>query len=257
MHSLLAPRFNSALAFVLAGMLATTTHEAAHFAMALVLHEKPTMFPIFVNVADNVSLSHLILIAATGPLFSLVSGLLIIVLTREWAGGFVRLCWLWFGFLSAQIGFGYFFAAVISQTGDTGFVLAALHAPWYVFALVFLIGAGGSWVILPRLFTRRVSPLVPDKQAFNQVGMYPWLLGTGVLLVVYFIIGQVIAPGNIDPFGLLAVLTIGIFTPIANFDAALARRPHGLAFSSPIAGMVLTVVVALVLIFGLAHGLSW
>lgn len=245
------------LAFILAGMLATTAHEAAHFVMALALHEKPTMYPIFVNLVDSVSPSHLMLIAATGPLFSLSSGLLIIVFTRTWAGGFARLCWLWCGFLSAQIGFGYFFAAVISQTGDTGYVLAALHAPWYVFALVFLLGAAGSWVILPHLFARRVSPLVPDKQAFNQVGMSPWLLGTGVLLVIYFVIGQVITPGTIDPFGLLAVLTIGIFTPIANFDATMARRPHGLAFSSPRAGMALTVVVALGLIFGLAHGLSW
>lgn len=253
-------RFNSTLVFVLAGMLATTAHEISHFVASLVLGEKPTLFPTFTRLTDNISSSHLLLIAATGPLFSLISGLLLIWLCRDWGRGFMRLFWLWFAFLSAQIGFGYFFASIISQSGDTGLVLASLHAPWPVYAAAFLFGAAGSWLLLPRLWARSVSPLVADKKAFNQAGMYPWLLGTAVLLVIYFIIGAVIAGGNVDLFGLFAILTIGIFTPIANFTANMAKVPRVLEFEQRRAGLTgtaVTAVVALGLIVGLTRGVGF
>lgn len=256
MESFRTPRFTSMLAFVLAGMLATTVHEISHSVAALLVGEKPTLFPGFTRLNDGVSSSHLIVIAGTGPLFSLTTGLLMILLFRNWGRGFVRLFWLWFAFLSAQIGFGYFFAAVISRTGDTGLVLSLLHAPWYVYAIVFGLGAAGSWLFLPRLWANRVSPLVAGKKQFNQVGMYPWLLGTGVLLVIYFIVGLLTSPGQPDLFGLFAIVTIGIFTPIANFASNAPREPRTLVLTSPIMPAVLTIVVALGLIVGLTHGVG-
>lgn len=228
-------KFNSVLAFVLAGMAATTVHEMFHLLVTLALGEKPVLFPTHVQLADNVGTFHQILIAAAGPLCSLVSGLLIIWLVRDWGKGFVRLFWLWFGFLSAQIGFGYFLVCAIAQNGDTGLVLSLLHAPWYVFALVTVLGGVGSWYVLPKLFSSRVSVFAQDKKSFFQIGMYPWLIATGTLLVIYFIIGQIMSPGNLDLFGLLAVVTIGIFTPIADFNEGRAKaHPDSLTLSMPI-----------------------
>lgn len=75
--------------------------------------------------------------------------------------------------------------------------------------------------------------------------------------MIYFIVEQVITPGNIDPFGLFAVITIGIFTPIANLNTTLAKQPDVLTFSSSMGGMMLTGIVALGLILGLTHGLAF
>ncbi len=250
-------KLDSVVAFVLAGMVATTVHEVFHLIMTLALGEKSVLFPDHVQIADNVSKYHAILIAAVGPLCSLVSGLLIIWLARDCGKGFARLFWLWFGFLSAQIGFGYFLVSSIVQTGDTGLVLSLLHAPWYGYVLITAIGGVGSWYVLPKLFSYRVSVFAHDKQSFFQIGMYPWLIATGILLAIYVIIGQIMTPWKLELFGLIAVVTIGIFTPIADFNALRAKaHPDALELSMPIAGMVLTGTVAAFLIFVLTHGIS-
>ncbi len=249
---------NSVLAFVLAGLAATTIHELFHLIMTLALGEKAVLFPDHVQIDDAVGTSHALLIAAVGPLGSLGSGLLLIRLTRDWGQGFARLFWLWFGFLSAQIGFGYLLVSALVQTGDTGLVLSLLNAPWYVYVLVTAIGGVGSWYLLPRLFSDRVSVFARDKNSFFHIGMYPWLIGTGILLVIYVIIGQIMTPGKLELFGLMAVVTIGIFTPIADFDAARATaHPDSLQLSMPVAGMVVTGVAAAIVLFVLTHGISF
>lgn len=251
-------KLNSVIAFVLAGMSATTVHELFHLIMTLALGEKAVLFPDHVQIADTVGKNHAILIAAVGPLFSLISGLLIIWLAHDWGKGFARLFWLWFGFLSAQIGFGYFLISSIAQSGDTGLVLSLLHAPWYAYVLTTALGGVGSWYVLPKVFSYRVSVFAHDKRSFFQIGMYPWLAATGILLAIYLVIGQIMVPGKIEPFGLIAVVTIGIFTPIADFNAVRANaHPDSLKLSMPIAGMVITSTVATILIFVLTHGVSF
>lgn len=125
------PLINSAIAFVLAGMLVTTIHELSHLTTARILGVQATLYPNFIDLHGTVSDLDTGLIAATGPLFSLVTGLLIIwlVKTKSWKSGFARLLVLWFGFLSAETGFGYFFVAPLVSDGDTGLVLALAHAP--------------------------------------------------------------------------------------------------------------------------------
>lgn len=120
---------NSSVAFVLAGLLATTLHEMAHFITALILGDYAKIFPPYVQTADNINLYHHIIISAAGPVFSLLSGLIIIWLLSGKGKGFMRLFWTWLGFLSAQIGFGYFLISPLAKAGDTGFVLSSLNAP--------------------------------------------------------------------------------------------------------------------------------
>jgi hypothetical protein len=251
------PLLNSTVAFVLAGFVVTTIHEVSHLVASLILGHPATIYPNIVDSGNRLSSHDGIIIAGTGPLFSLVTGLLVILLVRTtgWRSGFLKLFVLWFGFLSAETGFGYLFIAPIVPNGDTGEVLALLHAQWYVYAIVFLIGIGGFVFLLPRIFAARFSPFAADKKGFFQLGMWPWLYGTIILLVLYFLAELTVAsvvPGAPVIFVLVGVATIGIFTPIANYRAGAVSE--ALPLRMPITGGIVTVIVALLIILLLARG---
>lgn len=256
--------FNSTVAFVLAGMLVTTIHEGSHLAASLLLGHPARLFPNLVDPGSHISDRDVILIAGAGPLFSLVTGLLVIwlVKTDTWANGFAKLVVLWFGFLSAETGFGYFFVAPIVPNGDTGEVLSLLHAAWYIYAIVFVIGVAGFGLLLPRLFSRRFSRFVDTKRPFFQLGMWSWLYGTVVLLIIYFFAALTVSSvvsGSPVIFILVGVATIGIFTPIANFAGGneTVAASESLPLGRPIVGIVVAAVIAVFIVLVLAHGIHF
>jgi hypothetical protein len=246
---------NSSVAFVLAGIVATTLHEASHFFTALLLGNDARIFPTYVATAKNTSLNHNIIVATAGPIFSLLSGLLIIRLLSNRGSGFIRLFWTWLGFLSAQIGFGYFLIAPLARSGDTGYVLLSLHTNWVIYTIVFIIGAIGTYYILPRMFSKKISPLAENRKDFFQLGMYSWLIGTGVMLVIYSVLeGRTSHTIPILFLNLAGIATVGLFTPMAYYKS----KDNGflnLKLTTPIIPIILTVLGALFLIFGLAHGI--
>lgn len=243
-------------------MLVTTIHELSHLTTARILGWQATLYPNVVDAHGHIGNFDTELIAGTGPLFSLVTGLLIIwlVKTDNWKSGFARLLVLWFGFLSAETGFGYLFVAPLVAGGDTGQVLALVHAAWWVYAIVFVIGIAGFVLLLPRLFSWRFSGFADSKKEFFQFGMWAWLFGTIALLVIYLLVGVVMAtflPDSPVLFILMGVATIGVFTPIANWSEGLRKaNPQVLTLSRPILGIVLSVIVAVLLIAVLARGLN-
>lgn len=246
-------RYNSALAFVLAGLVATTLHEVAHFITALVADGNGLLTPGYVGLSDTITKNNAIISAAAGPLFSLLSGLLIIYIARNWGQGFTRLFWTWLGFLSAQIGFGYFLVCLFAKAGDTGFVLSSINASWLVYAAITAIGAVGTYFILPKMFSASTSRYVKNKKEFFQLGMYPWLIGTLTLVVIYTIIESVVMH-QYDLFSMIGTATIGIFVPLANYNAKVERKPLALRFN--LSPLVLTTALALLLIFGLSQGIA-
>ena len=247
---------NSTTAFILAGLVVTTAHEAAHFLTAALLGVSARLYPSFVIPADSTTQQQVITIAAAGPLFSLLAGLLLIWLFRKPAKGFIRLLTLWLGFLSAQIGFGYFLIAPFVKSGDTGYVLSALNVHPSVYAVVFIIGALGTYFILPNLFGKLGSAYAQDKRMFFHLGMYPWLIGTSVLVGVYLITDAVIMhPESFDWLGLAATVTVGIFTPLANFGGAKAKALD-LGLNVPVKPLLITIALVLLIMFGLSHGLQ-
>lgn len=246
---------NSAIAFILAGLIATTLHELAHFVTALLLDGQGQFHPTYVSLADNVSKNHQMLAAGAGPLFSLMSGLAVIGLCRTKASNFWGLVRMWFGFLSAQIGFGYFLVAPFAKGGDTGQVLSLLNANAILIALVCGIGVVGTYFLLPRIFSKANSSYVSSKQEFFQLGMYPWLIGTIALVVVYFIIENVLVSNSaVDIFSVIGTATIGIFTPLADYKLT-SQKSQKLNLTTPIKGLVITVGLILVL-FLLSHGIT-
>lgn len=248
-------KHNSVVAFVLAGMLATTAHELFHFVTALLLDGTARITPVFAQTGDSISKNNSILVAAAGPVLSLLTGLLVIVFCRK-GTGFSRLLWMWFGFLSAQIGFGYFLICSFAKDGDTGQALSLMNAHWIVYVIMTVIGAIGTYFVLPKLFSAQGSVYVKDKKEFFQLGMHPWWIGSIALIVLYYLI-EVVAIGSSD-FTFISILgtaTIGIFTPLADYRPTKEKIKLGL--SSPTIPIILTVLLAAVLLFGLSHGVAF
>ncbi len=247
---------NSSLAFVLAGLLATTFHELAHFVSALILDKQGLFHPAYVGQADGVSKNHQILVAAAGPLFSLLSGVAVIMFCRTKLSGFWSLVRMWFGFLSAEIGFGYFIIAPFAKSGDTGQVLDLIHANFVITALVCAFGALGTYYLLPKIFGQLNSVYVTSKKEFFQLGMYPWLIGSGILVLIYLISESVLDHSQTVSFlSIIGTATIGIFTPIADYKKG-KTKPHSLTLQTPIIGLVLTTLLILVLFLLSPHGIT-
>lgn len=247
---------NSSLAFVLAGLLATTFHELAHFVTALLLDKQGLFHPAYVGQADGVSKNHQILVAAAGPLFSLISGVTVIGLCRARLSGFWSLVRMWFGFLSAEIGFGYFIIAPFAKSGDTGQVLDLLHSNFVFTALVCAFGALGTYYLLPKIFGQLNSVYVTSKKEFFQLGMYPWLIGSVILVVVYLISENVLDHSQTVSFlSIIGTATIGIFTPIADYKPGKAKA-QSLSLQTPAVGLIVTAILIVILFLLSPHGIA-
>ncbi len=108
--------------------------------------------------------------------------------------------------------------------------------------------------MLPRMFSKKVSPYATDKKEFFYLGMYPWLIGTAIMLVIYFLIEGVIMHENFSLFlSLAGIATTGIFTPMANFKT-IQSNSQNLQLAIPIIPIVFTILLTLFLMFGLSHG---
>ena len=118
------------------------------------------------------------------------------------------------------------------------------------------MGAFGSYLFLPRLFNKIVSPYATDKKDYFQLGMYPWLIGTAILIIIYFVIEAVVMHQNFSLFlSLAGIATIGIFTPMARFKH-VKDKFQLLELATPIVPIFITLIFALFLIFGLTHGVQ-
>lgn len=246
---------NSATAFVLAGMLAITLHEGAHLVTALGLGHHAVLYPSAVDFHAS-SRAHRVATALAGPLFSLVSGLALVLIGSGWGRGFGRLFWLWLGFLSAQIGFGYLIIAPFARAGDTGQALALLSAPGLVYAVSFAVGMAGMYW-LARRFAGEAIRYASEPTSLRAIGLFSWLLGTGILLVVYVPANRHLS-GDAIPTVLAGVGTIGIFTPLLTFFyRRLEARREELVLSTPFLGIAGAAVLAAVLVGVVAPGLSF
>lgn len=94
---------NSTVALVLAAIVAVTLHEASHAVAGLLRGTTPTLYPNAVSYAPDPSRTTQLVTAATGPLFSLVLGLVLYVGGRSIGRGFGRFFVLWLSLISLQI----------------------------------------------------------------------------------------------------------------------------------------------------------
>ncbi|GAA3079300.1 hypothetical protein GCM10010464_49280 [Pseudonocardia yunnanensis] len=252
---------NSVIAFALAALASITLHELAHAIAGLMLGGHPVMFGFSVDqgpISDAVQ----IVTALAGPVFSLVSGLVVLAVPANSLPTFWRLAWLWFGLLSVQEFAGYLITGPFVSAGDIGLVLAAADAPLVVAIGGFVVG----WVItyfLGWLATRRLATFTTDgpelAPQLRELGLFAWLIGS--LLAVVLSLG-LLGAGDVDVpilvFEAAGVISSGIFLIFVRlFLAAASDAPHlGPVLRVPIAGAVVLFLVAVVRQVVLSRGVA-
>jgi len=247
---------NSTVAFILAAIIAITLHETAHLIAGKMLRLDAIFYPTAVDFGKNSSVNDSVITALAGPLFSLIFGLLLIRFGRNWGKGFRRLLWLWLGYISAQIGFGYFLIAYFAPQGDTGLVLKLLSAPAYAYVSLFLMGLFGM-IWLARMFAGQAIRYTNDANSLRQIGLFAWIVGTGILLVIYTAASRNV-PTQVVPTILAGVGTVGIFTPMLTFFYKKLHAPYeDLKLSFPYAQLAIVAFVSTVVIGILATGMKF
>lgn len=239
----------SLLAFVTAVTVTVLWHELGHGVMARLLGYHPVVFS---GREDDPATSRgdSVLIAAAGPVLSLVTGLALLAAARRSKPGLRpgSLLVAWLGLLGVETFAGYLLTAPFFSGGDVGRILDLLGAPFPVALAVMVIGIAAVLVVAGsavRVFARlmRVDPERPtDLRLFlRQAAVLPWILGTIVCLVVSLPLD--------NPFGPLAISTSGLFSLVAmGLTARVFAGLPRFAGRVSTSGIVLLSVVALLVL---------
>lgn len=218
---------DSVLAYGSALLITATVHEFGHGLTALLFGQHPTVYGL--HEEDIASSATAVgVIAAAGPIVSLIVGLIFLAIHKRLRGqGFGRYLTLWLGLLGIATFFGYLLTAPFYKDGDVYKVLAALGLASPLFSILsFLVGAVGVVQLaragLPCLLnlTNRDMPLRPQMMA---LGFLTWLMGSGIVLLA--MIPEV-------PYTLVM---IGLFVPPINLFALQRDRskPYGEPGATP------------------------
>jgi hypothetical protein len=236
---------NSTLAYVIAAIVNALLHESAHAVAALALGLTPTISPFSVEIAEQPTDGQQIIVAAAGPVFSLVMGLVVMVVARRWGSGVVRLFWMWLPFMGVMNFVGYCFIAPFAQAGDTGQVLALLRVPGPVFLLVAAVGVGGQF-LLARRFAAEVKRYATDNPAERRLAYYPWLIGTPILIVMTML-ELILLEVPLAELVLVAAYSVafGIFAPMQFIFSGRAQNTLEPLMLKPVNAVAIAVAVAL------------
>lgn len=252
----------STLALLIGATIMILLHETSHSVAGALLGYLPTQVPFAVGYTPEPPPNAEAIAAFTGPIFSLVSGLVgfaIDVAVKPFRScPFWRLVWLWTIFLSIQEAVGYFVIVGILPAGDTAVAFAAWGVPvWgYILATVLGIGAmfANGW-----LFSRPVIAMTTSMKERYALAFWPWIAGTigfGVLMTLYVLI----TPG-VDEAAVIAVLAavpgVAVFAPISfMFGTNRFEGSAPIQLKRPIAGVVVLVVLVVVNLV-LTRGWLW
>lgn len=185
---------NAICLYIAAYLLTVMLHEVGHAIMSWVLGGQPILYNTSVE-NTNKALSDMarVLIAAAGPVLSLLQGaLLLAVMRRSRVEGPWGLFWLYMGVFGMVNFLGYLMIAPLVTGGDTGQIVALLHIPVWVqwptagLALLLLMQTiGGTAPLFTRLLP---ATLLTDAeartQAMRSLIAWPWLAGSIVLVLL-------------------------------------------------------------------------
>ncbi|MGB6304500.1 MAG: hypothetical protein WBF45_12170 [Acidobacteriaceae bacterium] len=230
----------SSVAYATALLITVTLHEFGHGTAAWLYGFHPMVYGLHEEdiAASQVRVA---VIAAAGPLVSLVLGMVFLAIQKRMRGqGFPRYLMLWLGLLGIAVFVGYLITPPFYPSGDVYKVLASFNLASPIFlGISVLCGAIGIVLLghigLPRLvaLANSLQPLRPQMMA---LGILSWVLGS--ILVLVAMLPQF-------PWMLVA---IGAFVPLINLFASRRnqREPYGEPRAEPkisIAGIVLLVLM--------------
>ncbi|WP_203567584.1 hypothetical protein [Aestuariimicrobium ganziense] len=164
-----------------------------------------------------------------GPLFSLVTGALIYFTTRGMREGFGRWVATWLGLVGMMNFFGYLMTSVAGGPGDISGAITQFGWPGWLSIPLFFVGAAGM-VWLSWLFCHDVRRVGDDMPMMRRLGVWPWLWGTVLVVVVGALLtllgpaGDGLTGGEIV-LSLMALFAALVFAPMFTFFVKLV--PHG------------------------------
>ncbi|AMR26965.1 hypothetical protein A0257_07490 [Hymenobacter psoromatis] len=176
LHKSLA--INSVLILLSASIIGTVLHELAHYVVSAHFGLGPTLHHNYVNSVLDGTPRQQMLVAAAGPVFSLLLGVLAagvaVWLPRP---SLTKLFLLWLG-MDSILGFlGYLLIAPIAKEGDTGLVFAYFGVPLYAaiaLAAVVFVGCQRlySWFATQFVYYKN-APVFDRAATQKQLFLYP------------------------------------------------------------------------------------
>ncbi|MFD1873824.1 hypothetical protein [Hymenobacter bucti] len=186
--------FTAICLYLAAYLLTIVLHEVGHAVMALAVGDHPILYNTSVsNTNKLLSGTAHGLIAAAGPVVSLLQGaILLLLLRRNERVGPSALFWLYMSVFGLINFFGYWMIAPLAKGADTGQIVALLHVPT---AVQWAVAAGSLWCLLllmgstAPLFLRQLPAAVQADLGAKTSGMralllWPWLVGSVVLVLL-------------------------------------------------------------------------
>lgn len=141
---------NSSLILITTTLIGTLLHEFAHFIVALYYDVSPVLHHNYVSFDESkVNAQQHTIIAAAGPLFSLMSGCVIIYWSKKIKKiGLIKLFLLWLGMNGILMFLGYLLIAPFAEVGDTGKVFHYFGWP----KMIMLLVAIASFMVILKIF---------------------------------------------------------------------------------------------------------
>lgn len=257
---------NAALAYALAQLIVVFIHELSHVAAGLALGYSNELLPYGVTHIPEPPRGDAAVMALTGPVFSLVIGVLAVYVQPFRRGrGFAHLLWVWFAHICVVEGVGYLVLTPFG-IGDTGSTAAAYQVSPLITWPCLLIGVATMfWMALS--FARLAVRHTPgDLRSLRGFTFYPWIPGVIFAVVLQLAVFARVEV-NFGPGPMIAVLTasvsLGVFAPMAvSFSHRMATRNPAWAGTEllqlppiPVAGIIMLFLMLVVNLVILAPGL--
>ena len=252
----------STLAYLLAVTVVLLLHETSHAIAGITQGSAAVQLPFAVGYRPELGTTSSIIATATGPLFSLVSGV-ILIWFRPWRRSpFWGLAFSWFAFLSAEEGFGYFTISGLGA-GDTSVVLGLLDAPGWIYILCTIFGIAGLF-FLALCWVPHAADFSTDIDEYRAISMWTWIFGTIIitLLTLLYVLLSPGVPADDSIAVMLGAFSLGVFAPLS-FIYDKRRDAVGFAAERPRFGrgaVTTGLVVLILLVIGnllLTRGLVW
>ncbi|MCB1221784.1 MAG: hypothetical protein H7A35_08020 [Planctomycetales bacterium] len=245
--------------FVIAFALTTFLHEIAHALVAVACNVACTLYHTSVNYKDpDVPDASRIAIAAAGPLFSLLQGMLGLLLARRLSPGMARLFWLYCGSMGMMVFLGYIAIGPFVPYGDSGQIIRILSlGQSLTIPLAVLAMFGLAWTF--RSITR---PLRDDLLHIRQ-GMSEPRPSIAILALLPLLVGGVLNVALSLPAPTFLSLVLPVSVSLAMLPAAiriaLKARPEdapemgiGSVTWMPVIAMLLLLALSRVLAIGIS-----
>ena len=196
---------NSTVLYVTAFLVTTILHESLHALFGVLFDSHPVLHHNYVEHlnSETITNSQNIAIALSGPLFSLMQGIIAAgIFFRMKKYDLTQLLIAWVAILGFNNFLGYLLTGPLFKVGDIGKVYHILGAPLYLQIILALIAA----VLLVKITLMMSRPFLgfATHQEWLQVGssrkkylfyiiILPWIFGSLIMTVLYLPIIAIIS----------------------------------------------------------------